>query len=52
MTEPRADAAGGQVTAPTERTSGQVWRLGAWVILVQIVTLILLWVMQAVFAGG
>jgi hypothetical protein len=37
---------------PPERSSGQVWRLGARVMLVQVVTLVLLWVVQAMFATG
>lgn len=51
MTE-RTAAGHGQITEPPERSSGRVWGLGVRVILVQVVALILLWVLQAVFAGG
>jgi hypothetical protein len=51
MNDYRAATGSDRITDPPERSSSQVWRLGVWVILVQTVTLILLWVMQAVFAG-
>jgi hypothetical protein len=40
------------MTEPTERTSSQVWGLGTRVLLVQVITLIGLWLLQALFAGG
>jgi hypothetical protein len=40
------------MTEKPERTSGQVWSLGVKVLAVQVVTLILLWWLQATFAGG
>jgi hypothetical protein len=52
MTAARAAAGGDPVGQPPERSSGQVWRLGVRVMAVQVVALILLWVIQAVFAGG
>jgi hypothetical protein len=35
-----------------ERTSRQVWRLGIKILAVQVVTILLLWWLQATFAGG
>jgi hypothetical protein len=52
MTDAHATAGGGPVAEPPERSSAQVWRLGVKVVLVQVVALLLLWVIQAVFAGG
>jgi hypothetical protein len=40
------------MTEPTERTTTQVWGLGTRVLLVQVVTLIALWILQALFGGG
>jgi hypothetical protein len=40
------------MTEPPERTSSQVWALGLRVMLVQLITLIALWGIQAAFAGG
>jgi hypothetical protein len=37
---------------PAERTSRQVWVLGAKILVIQVVTLIALWVIEAVYAGG
>jgi hypothetical protein len=35
-----------------ERSSAQVWALGVRVLLVQVVTLALLWALEALFVGG
>jgi hypothetical protein len=51
MTDRRTAVQGGPAAPPPERSSAQVWRLGARVILVQVAALILLWVIQAVFTG-
>jgi hypothetical protein len=51
MNDYRTAADSDRLTDPPERSSSQVWRLGVWVILVQVGTMILLWVMQAAFAG-
>jgi hypothetical protein len=40
------------MTEPPERTSTQVWGLGTRVLFVQVVTLIGLWLLQALFASG
>jgi hypothetical protein len=40
------------MTESPERTSGQVWRLGTKILAVQVVTILLLWWLQATFAGG
>jgi hypothetical protein len=40
------------MTEPTERTSTQVWSLGTRVLLVQVVTLLALWLLQSLFGGG
>jgi hypothetical protein len=40
------------VTQGTERSTGHVWRLGLRVLLVQVVTLVALWVLQSMFAAG
>jgi hypothetical protein len=37
---------------PVERTSRQVWSLGVKILVIQVVTLVLLWVIEAVYAGG
>jgi hypothetical protein len=37
---------------PVERTSRQVWALGVKILAIQVVTMILLWVLEARFAGG
>jgi hypothetical protein len=52
VTESHAAAPGAASTEPPERSPGQVWRLGARVVLVQVVTLVLLWLVQATFAAG
>jgi len=49
MTEASAAPDEGLVANPPERSSSQVWALGVRVMLVQVVTLILLWWMQVVF---
>ena len=40
------------MTDATERSSAQVWSLGVRVLAVQVVTLVALWLLQVVFAGG
>jgi hypothetical protein len=37
---------------PPERSSRQVWALGARILAIQVATMILLWVLEARFAGG
>jgi hypothetical protein len=37
---------------PVERSSRQVWTLGVKILAIQVITLILLWVLEARFAGG
>jgi hypothetical protein len=43
---------GGPAPEPPERSSRQVWTLGVRVLLVQVITLLALWMLQAVFASG
>jgi hypothetical protein len=43
-----ADVAPGD---PPERTTRQVWRLGAKILAIQIATMLLLWWLQAAFTG-
>lgn len=52
MSETHATPGGGGTVEPPERTSGQVWRLGVKVVLVQVLALVLLWVIQTVYAGS
>jgi hypothetical protein len=52
MTETHATPVGGHAVEPPERTSRQVWVLGVKILVIQVVTLILLWVIEAVYAGG
>lgn len=52
MTETPQAPDAGLAADPPERTSSQVWALGVRVMLVQVVTLVLLWGMQVVFARG
>jgi hypothetical protein len=40
------------MTEPPERSSRQVWSLGIRVMTVQVITLIALWILQALFASG
>lgn len=49
MSETSAAPDDGLVTEPPERSSSQVWALGVRVMIVQVVTLVLLWGMQVLF---
>jgi hypothetical protein len=40
------------MTEKPERTSRQVWTLGFKILTIQVITLILLWMLEARFAGG
>jgi hypothetical protein len=40
------------MTEPTERSSRQVWTLGIRVMAVQAITLLALWILQALYASG
>jgi hypothetical protein len=52
MTGQQVAPAGGPAPGPPERSSRQVWTLGVRVILVQVATLMALWIVQALFASG